>query len=402
MPRKAAELSALAVQRIRSPGLHAVGGVAGLHLQVSGSGARSWILRAMVGQRRRDIGLGGYPDVTLSGARDQARLLREKIGNGLDPVEEARQARQALKSTQASVRTFRQCAESYIAAHEAGWKNAKHTAQWASSLAAYVYPAIGSLSVRDVGLSHVLNILEPIWTTKTETATRVRGRVDLVLDWAAARGYREGPSPARWRGHLDKLLPKPTKVARVEHHLALPVRDVPAFMRRLRAAEGTAARALEFTILTAARSGEVRGARWDEIDIDAGIWTVPAERMKAGREHRVPFSDRAVQLVVQQPRRADSPYVFAAARGGTLSDMSLTAVLRRMKVPAVPHGFRSTFRDWVGEMTNHPGDLAEMALAHTLGSKVEAAYRRGDMFDKRRELMSDWERFVSGHANATR
>jgi integrase len=247
--------------------------------------------------------------------------------------------------------------------------------------------------VKHVGLPHILTILEPIWKTKTETGTRLRGRLEQVLDWATARGYRDGPNPARWRGHLDKLLARPAKIAKVKHRAALPFTEIGAFMQQLRAADGMGARELEFAILTAARSGEARGATWLEIDLNAKIWTIPAARMKGNREHRVPLSSAVVTLLMALPRIGGNDLVFPAPRGGRLSDMTLSAVLRRMKVPAVPHGFRSTFRDWAAERTGYPRDAAEMALAHTIGDKVEAAYRRGDLFEKRRRMMADWATF---------
>ncbi len=395
MPKKAKELSAIEVQRLTAPGLHAVGGVAGLMLQVTATGARSWVLRAMIAGKRRDMGLGGFPDVGLADARTAAREARAKVRDGVDPIEQGRAKRSALAAEVAAALTFRQASEKYLAAHKSAWRNEKHGAQWSSTLETYAHPHLGHLRVQDIGLAHVMNVLQPIWTTKTETASRVRGRIESVLDWATAHGYREWLNPARWRGHLDKLLPKPSKVARVEHRQALPVGEVGAFMGKLRAMQGVGARALEFAILTAARSGEVRGMTWDEVDLEAKTWTVPGERMKAGREHRVPLSDAAVALVKAQPQAGASPYVFAAVRGGQLSDMTLSSVTRRMGAPCVPHGFRSSFRDWVGERTGYPGDMAEMALAHTIGDKVEAAYRRGDMFEKRRRLMADWAAFCA-------
>ena len=395
MPKKASELNALAVQRLTAPGLHFVGGVPGLALQVLPTGSRSWVLRATIGSRRRDMGLGGFPGVTLAGAREAARKARELIRSGVDPIDQGRAARSELRAKQAATLTFKQCAEKYISAHRAGWKNAKHIQQWENTLAAYAYPVFGSLAVRDVGLAHVLQVLEPIWTEKNETAVRLRGRIESVLDWATTRGQREGVNPARWRGHLDKLLAKPDKVTKVEHHAALPVGEVGAFMVRLQRAEGMGARALHFAILTAARSGEVRGAKWSEIDLDAKVWTVPADRMKAGKEHRVPLPDAAVELLKALPQVDKPDLVFPAVRGGQLSDMTLSAVLRRMGVPAVPHGFRSTFRDWAAERTAYPRDVAEMALAHAIGDKVEAAYRRGDLFEKRRHMMNDWAKFLA-------
>jgi len=395
MPKKAKELGPLAVSRLRDPGLHFVGGVAGLALQVLPGGGRTWVLRATMGGKRRDMGLGGFPDVTLADARAAARKAREQIREGLDPINEARAAASANQASRIKGVTFEQAARAYIAAHEAGWRNAKHAQQWRNTLETYAFPVVGPLVVKDVALPHILTILEPIWKTKTETGTRLRGRLEQVLDWAIARGYREGPNPARWRGHLDKLLARPAKVAKVEHRAALPFMEIGAFMQQLRAADGIGARALEFAILTAARSGEVRGATWSEIDLSAKIWTIPAARMKANREHRVPLSPTVLTLLTRLPRIAGNDLVFPAPRGRPLSDMTLSAVLRRMKVPAVPHGFRSTFRDWAAEPTGYPRDAAEMALAHTIGDKVEAAYRRGDLFEKRRRMMSDWAAFCA-------
>lgn len=393
MGKKAEPLGALEVSRLNKPGLHFVGGVAGLALQVLPSGARSWILRIQIAGRRRDMGLGGYPDVTLAGARDAAREARAKAKTGVDPIEDAKAARSALAASRLTAKTFRQCATAYVAAHKAGWKNAKHAQQWSNTLETYAYPTLGEMLVRDVALPQVLGVLEPIWTKKTETATRVRGRIESVLDWATAREYRSGDNPARWKGHLDKMLAAPKKIAKPEHHAALPVSELGAFMQALRQQAGTGARALEFAILTAARSGEVRGAKWSEVDLDAAIWVIPAERMKMGKEHRVPLSAAAVTLLRHLPVMENNDLVFPAPRGGELSDMTLSAVIRRMKVEAVPHGFRSTFRDWCAERTNYPRDVAEMALAHAIGDKVEAAYRRGDLFEKRRRLMAEWATF---------
>jgi integrase len=390
MGRKAKELGALAVSRIQTPGLHFVGGVSGLALQVTTSGARSWILRVMIGGKRRDMGLGGYPSVTLVGARDAARIARAKIKDGIDPVEEARARKSTLAATRASALTFEQCATAFIAAKEPEWKNAKHAAQWRATLATYAYPVIGKILVGDIALPHVLQILEPVWAIKTETATRVRGRIEKVIDFATSKGYRTGDNPARWRGHLDNLLAKPSKVAKIEHHAALPYVEIGAFMAELRQQAGMGARALEFAILTAARSGEVRGATWGEIDLDAATWTIPVGRMKAGKEHRIPLSDDAVQLLRNLPRMAGNPFLFPNVKGTELSDMTLTAVLRRMNRPVTAHGFRSTFRDWAGETTAYPREVIEHALAHQLKDKAEAAYARGTLFDKRRRLMTDW------------
>ena len=396
MSRKATELGALAVSRLRDPGLHAVGGVSGLYLQVTASGARTWILRATMGGKRRDMGLGGYPDVTLAEAREKAREARAKIDQGIDPILERERALSLLKAEQAKSMTFEAACRALIDAKSDEWRNAKHRAQWSSSLETYAYPAIGKLQVGDVGQAHVLSVLQPIWKDKTETANRLRGRIEQVLDWAKVRGFREGENPARWRGHLDKLLPAPAKIARVVHHKALPIDAMPGFMAALRQRKGIAPRALEFLVLTAARSGEVRGATWQEIDMDAAVWTVPAERMKAGKEHRVPLSPQALALLADLPRAHGIELVFPAPRGGLLSDMALTALMRRMELDAVPHGMRSTFRDWTAERTNYPREVAEMALAHTIGNAVEAAYRRGDLFTKRAEMMAEWAIFCAG------
>ena len=398
MARKAKELAPLSVGRLNQKGRHAVGGVAGLYLYVGESGSRSWVLRVMVGSKRRHIGLGGFPDVSLAQAKERARKARDEIAQGIDPIVRKREAASQLRAKQAIAITFQTAAEAYLTAHGDTWKSAKHLSQWTGSLKNYVYPVIGDLQVQDVGQEHILKILEPIWKNKTETASRLRGRLEAVLDWTTVRKYRTGDNPARWKGHLDKLLAAPGKIQKVEHFRALPIDTMPEFMRDLRQREGTAARALEFTILTAARSGEARGATWAEIDKSSKVWTIPAERMKAGKQHRVPLTDGALFLIESMPRIDGSEFIFSAPRGGQLSDMALTQLLRRMGANAVPHGFRSTFRDWAGERTNHPREVAEQALAHVLENKVEAAYRRGDALEKRRTLMSDWELFLRKQA----
>ena len=398
--RKAKDLSALEVNRLTDSGHHAVGGVPGLYLYVNDSGARAWVLRTMVGSKRRHMGLGGFPDVTLAQAREKARKAKYEIAQGIDPIAQRKAATSQLQAQQATEKTFRQASEGYLSAHGDTWRNPKHRAQWAATLETYVFPVMGKMLVKDVAQEQVLSALEPIWKTKNETASRVRGRIESVLDWATVRKYRSGENPARWRGHLDMLLPAPSKVKKVEHHRALPMDDMPKFISLLCEREGTAARALEFAILCAARSGEVRGAKWSEVDMDAGVWTVPAERMKAGKQQRVPLSESAIRILSTQPRDQGNELVFPAPRGGQLSDMSLTAVMRRMQVAAVPHGFRSTFRDWARERTNFPRDLAEQALAHALDNKVEAAYRRGDALEKRREMMDAWGKFCSNGSAA--
>jgi integrase len=399
MARKAKELSALEVSRdCTSPGLHFVGGVAGLALQVlpAPSTARTWVLRVMVAGKRREMGLGGYPDVTLAGAREAARIARAKIDNGIDPIEDRRAKRSELQAQRASAMTFSEAATAYIAMRESEWSNTKHADQWRTTLETYAEKYIGSIMVRDIDHSHVLKVLQPIWLEKTETAKRLRGRIESILDWARVRGYRSGENPARWRGHLDMLLQSPGKVQKKSHFPALPFAEIAAFLVDLQKAEGTGARALELAILTAARSGEVRGATWDEFDIDQGVWTIPGARMKAKKEHRVALNDEAVVLLKSIPEEARTGLVFPSAKGTPLSDMTLTATLRRMgKSEITAHGFRSTFRDWASERTSYPNEVVEMALAHTIKNKVEAAYRRGDLFEKRQRLMKEWGKFCS-------
>jgi integrase len=403
VPKVAKPLTALEIKRLEAPGLHAVGTVPGLCLRVMPppSSAKMWTLRIVVGKKRRDLGLGGYPAVTLAKALEAAREKRQSVLQGRDPVTERRAAKSALRASQQRQITFAQAAEAYIASHEAGWRNAKHAWQWNSSLELYAFPKIGQLDVGDIGMAHVLEVLEPIWRTKTETASRVRGRIELILAWADKRAERERLNPARWRGHLDTQLPARNKVAKPKHHAALPVSEASSFMNSLRKQEGSAARALEFAVLTAARSGEVRFATWPEIDFGSLAWTVPAERMKSGREHRVPLSPAAMALLESIPLVDDSEVIFQAPRrGGVLSDMALVAVCRRMGAECVPHGFRSTFRDWCSERTNVAREVAEMALAHSVGNEVEAAYRRGDLFDKRRHLMDEWSTFLKQSGRA--
>lgn len=408
MARKAEQLSPLAVSRLVKPGLHAVGGVPGLYLQVGPNyqpadkangvpeqGHRTWVLRAMVGGKRRDMGLGGFPGVTLAGAYEAARKARERIDNGEDPIEVRRAAKLAQRAADMKAVTFEDAAKAYMAAHESAWKNAKHREQWANTLKGLAYPHIGKLAVRDIEVAHVLTVLEPIWRIRTETANRLRGRMELVLDWATARGYSEGLNPARWRGHLDKMLPSPKKIKVTGHMAALAVAEMGDFMRRLRHVGGMGARALEFLILTAARSGEVRGATWSEIDLEANVWTIPKERMKMGREHRVPLSPAAVEILGKLPRIGGADLVFPSASGGQLSDRTLLAALRRMGTTVTAHGFRSTFRDWCGEHTNFPREIAEAALSHAVGNSVEQAYRRGDALLKRRKLMEAWAGFCA-------
>ena len=404
MPRKAKELKPVELSKL-PPGRHAVGAVSGLYLQVPDPNkplkdgrvrtAKTWVLRVSINGRRRDIGCGGYPEVGLSEARDRARKLRTTVFEGRDPLDEKRAARSAIAAAAVKSMTFKKATEDYIKQHAPSWRGAKSEGQWSSSLETYAYPVIRHLDVGHIQTGHVVEVLKPIWNTKTETASRVRGRIESIIAYADKVAGRERLNPARWKGHLDALLPKPSKVARVEHHAALPIDQMHDFMVRLRAVEGQGARALEFAILTAARSGEVRGATWKEIDLQGAVWTIPGKRMKAEREHRVPLSQPAVELLRAQGQGKPDELVFKGAKPGQpLSDMTLTAVLRRMEVAATAHGMRSSFRDWAAERTHYPHEVAEMALAHSVGSKVEAAYRRGDLFEKRRMLMADWATFI--------
>lgn len=393
MPKRAPVLAPYQVRRLKAPGLHSVGEVAGLYLQIQSESARSWILRVKIGDRRRDFGLGRYPDVTLEQARNRAREMRQQIWQGTDPTVARKAAQDVLRAAEAKRLTFDQAALQCWRARSQEFKNDKHAKQWLNTLRIYVSPSLGNLPVGDIELPHVVKVLEPIWTTKTETATRVRQRIESVLAWATVNQFRSGDNPARWKGNLEHALPKPTKVKKVTHHAALPWQDVGNFMAELRKREGFGARALEFAILTAARSGEVRGATWDEIDFKAKVWTIPGERMKAGKPHRVPLSDPVLKLLKALPRLEGSNYVFPAVRGGMLSDMSINAVTRRMGVDAVPHGFRSSFKDWARSCTRYEDEVSELALAHVNSDQTRAAYARDELLPKRERLMQEWAKY---------
>ena len=370
------------------PGRHVDG--RGLMLVVKPSGAKSWVLRYQLDGRRHDMGLGPFPEVTLARAREKALDARRQLVDGTDP----------LSARPTKPLTLQQAAQELIESKKAGWRNAKHAAQWTSTLQSYVYPKLGSFDVKTIETFHVLDVLNPIWNAKPETASRVRQRIEAVLDYASAKGFRNGTNPARWRGHLQNLLAKPSSVRQVQHHAALDWRELPQFMVALAQRQGVSARALEFLILTAARSGEVRGMRWSEIDQDSRVWTVPASRMKATKEHRVSIVERAVALL--GPTGVPNALVFPAPANGArpLSDMTLTAVLKKMgRADITAHGFRSTFRDWAGETTSFPREVIEAALAHRLKDKAEAAYARGDLFAKRRELMNEWSKFALGNSS---
>jgi integrase len=368
----------------------------GLYLQVMSPTNRSWLLRYERSGRERWMGLGPLHTFDLQQARERARRARQQLFDGSDPLE-ARAAERAARALEAArTITFEKAARQYFDAHERKWKNAKHRAQFLSTLTDYAFPTIGRLPVAAIDTGLVLKCIEPIWNEKTETANRVRGRIESVLDWATVRGYRTGDNPARWRGHLSEVLPARETIQKTVHHAALQFGDLPAFMAALGQREGVAARALEFTILTAARTGEAIGATWDEIDLKTKVWTVPAGRIKGGREHRVPLSGRALEILQALPREERNPFVFIGPRNGGLSNMAMSSVLGRMeRTDITVHGFRSTFRDWAAERTSYPNHVVEMALAHVVGDKVEAAYRRGDLFAKRVRLMADWARFCS-------
>lgn len=405
MPRRATPLSAQKVLKA-GPGRYYDGD--GLLLLVKDQDRAWWVYRFTIAGRTRELGLGrarGPNAVSLAEARAKAKAHREKVREGTDPLAEraAEERREAERATAtAKVMTFGEVVNHYIAAHELGW-GAKHAQQWRNTMRDHVLPTIGDASVAEVDTGAVMRVLEPIWRERTETASRVRGRIEAVLDYARARNWRSGENPARWKGHIKNLLPARGRVRAVEHHPALPWPDIGAFMMALRAQDGIGAKALEFAILTGARSAEVRGARWTEIDLASGIWTVPGSRMKAGREHRVPLSEPALAILrTMAPLRASpDALIFPGRKSQPLSDMSLIAVLRRMgRSDWTVHGFRSSFRDWAGQTTAYPREVIEMALAHRLGDVVEQSYARGDLFQKRRRLMEDWSVFCGRPAPA--
>ncbi|MFN3313298.1 MAG: tyrosine-type recombinase/integrase [Hyphomonas sp.] len=446
MPKVAKELKDAKVRALSHDGgkghaFHAVGGVPGLLLQVTAGDGRSWLMRARLNGQRKHYGLGGYPEVSLAEARRRAGDVRDAIKTGADPSEAwrigsaardlmakgyaqgeawatARDQRQAVKdgATEAQRMTFAKAMDEYLKTKLTEFRNEKHQKQWRSTLDSYAIPTIGKMNVDAITVHDIERTLKPIWETKTETASRLRGRIENVLVWATVKKHRSGDNPARWKGNLDAIMPKPSKVAKTDNQPALQLDDAQAWWKGLQKRGGMGARALEFLTLCASRSGEIRGATWDEfteLDGDNPMWIIPASRMKAGAEHRVPLTPAAVAILDALPRNPESLYVFWAARGGMLSDMTISKVMRDMqeaavkkgekgwldrvsKRPAVPHGLRSTFRDWVAERTDYPRDMAEIALAHTVGSEVERAYRRGDMLDKRRALMADWAAFLHG------
>ena len=392
MARKVGKLTPAQVRHAGTPGLYGDGG--GLWLNVGANGNKSWLYRYMLDGRAREMGLGSLHTIGLAEARDRAREARRLCLDGIDPIDRKHAERDARRLAAASAVTFKDCAAKYIGANRAGWRNAKHAAQWDATLATYAYPTFGALPVGAIDTGHVTRALEPIWTTKPETASRVRGRIEAVLDYAATHRWRQGENPARWRGHLENVLPKRSKVRTVRHHAALGWREIGAFMAKLSEQEGVAARALQFVILTAARTGEVIGARWSEMDMKHAVWIVPAGRTKVNREHRVPLSNAALAMLREfAEHRVDADGFVFPGRIGGLSNMALLMALRRMgRADLTAHGFRSTFRDWAAE-TGKPNDVAEAALSHTLGNKTQAAYQRGNLLDRRRQLMEQWAQY---------
>ncbi len=389
-------LTASQIEKVTTPGLYRAG--PGLYVQVRASGAKHWALRYQLNGRARMMGLGSTRLFSLTDATKRARIAQVMLADKIDPIDARRGSQPVVPRPVSTAPTFEKFAGTYIETHRAGWRNPKHAQQWENTLATYVFPHLGKLPVSDITVEDVLKVLKTIWTTKPETASRLRGRIEQILGAAEASKHRAGANPASWKGALRHLLPALNKVQKVEHHAALPYKELPALMARVRSRDGCAARAIEFVGLTAARSGEVRGAKWSEIDLTAKTWTVPAERMKAGREHRVPLSDEALALL---PSKAGAPSALlfpGARRGAPLSDMSLLAVLRRLKVATTVHGFRSSFRDWAAE-TGATREVAEACLAHAVGNAVEQAYRRTDFLEQRRALMDAWGKFVVGSAD---
>ena len=418
MPKVAKELSAIEVKRLTHMGsanneTFAVGGVAGLLLQVTQNGARTWLLRTKVGDKRREIGFGSYPEVSLAVARERAKEAKAGIRVGIDPVEHKRVVRAAVAAEQKRGLKFDNAVDQHLGAKLSEFKNIKHRAQWVSTLKTYAIPILGPMLVSEITVQDVLLVLKPIWHDKTETAKRLRGRIERVLSSATVMGHRTGANPARWKDNLEELLPAPSKITKPENQPAVRIEDITDWFSKLKMLDGVGSRALEFLTLNASRSGEVRGAVWSEIDMERKLWTIPAVRMKMDREHIVPLSEPALELLTRLPRIKGNPLIFPAPRGGQLSDMTLSATMRRMHERevlegrigfldrrsgrrAVPHGLRSTFRDWVGDKTTFDGYMAELALAHKIGDKTEAAYLRADMIEKRRLMMQAWSQMLNG------
>lgn len=402
MPKIARELTDLGVKKLKDPGHHAVGGVPGLYLYVTPPHGRSWVLRMMSDGSRKEFGLGAYPILGLAEAREKARHFKRDIANGINPVDVKKAKRQQIQLERAQAIDFQTVAERYMELNNSSLSNEKHRKQWAATLQTYAFPVIGNLKVNDVQTAHILEILEPIWQQKNETASRLRGRIETVLSWSISAGHRtDKENPAAWKNHLSNLLPAPSRVQKVQHHLSLDYKELPQFFSDLIQLAGLGAKALQLQILCASRSGEVRGACWSEFDFDQEIWTVPAQRMKSRKEHRIPLSTAAVNLLKNLPRVRDQELLFSFQLGKPLSDMTLNKVLRDMKVNAVPHGMRATFKSWASATTEHSRETIEQALAHQLENKVEAAYQRSDLIDKRRRLMEDWAQHCHNNLNRT-
>jgi integrase len=400
MARSLGMLSAVKVNSLKARGFYCDGG--GLYLQVSQSGSKSWVFRFKEAGRTRDMGLGPIHTIGLKEARELATEKRKLRLQGIDPIKARDGEREARRLEQAKSITFDECCARYIETNQDGWKNRKHRQQWTNTLATYVSPVLGAISAQAIDTTLVLQAIEPIWKAKPETASRVRGRIETVLDWAKARGYRTGENPARWTGHLENVLPGRSKVKAVEHLAALPWPEIGTFMVDLGARNGMAAAALEFTILTAARTKESLGAQWSEVDFAAKVWTCPPERMKEGREHRVPLSTKAMSILQELRGVSQGEFIFANSKGGPLSDMAMLMLLRRMgRDDITVHGFRSTFRDWAFERSNFQREIVEAALAHAVGDKAEAAYKRGDAIEKRRRLMEAWSAFCARAQSST-
>lgn len=408
------KLTAKQIESLTAPGTYEDG--EGLRILIKPSGKKYWVLRFQLSGKRREMGLGTYPAVGLKEARQKSSDRRRLLRDGIDPLQARDEEREAqvaaeLKRKSKSI-TFQDVSVDYIEAHRSGWKNVKHAQQWTNTLATYASPTIGDLATNQITTEHILEILKPIWSSKAETASRVRNRIELVLDAAKARGLREGENPARWRGHLDKLLPSSSKAKRTQNHPALPYSELSRFIEALNSIEGQSAYALKMTILTACRTSEVLAANWSEIDLKVKLWSIPAERMKAGRVHTVPLSDTVINLLQGLPRFSNSSLLFPGARKGRpISNMAMLMTLRRMDAKDLEdggkgwrdsgdrvitaHGFRSTFRDWAAEQTNYAREVCEMSLAHVVANGAEAAYWRSDLLEKRRALMDDWANFVS-------
>lgn len=391
--RSLSRLSALFVKRTTAPGRYADGG--GLWLQIYGPTSKSWIFRYRLAGRERELGLGSAFDVSLVEAREAAAEARKLKAKGTDPVDAKREAKAKTKPpAETPTITFDKAAAAFVKTNTAGWKSAKHGSQWTNTLTTYASPIFGSRSVADIDRPAILRVIEPIWATKTETASRVRGRIEAVLDWATVMGFRTGENPARWKGNLDKVLPPRNKINKVQHHKAVSFDEVPAFLGKLQDQVGVASQALRFTILTAARTTEVRKSRWSEIDLEAKLWIIPASRMKGDKEHRVPLTEAAISALPSRGSAQGGDLVFPhQLNGTTLSENAMSAVLKRMGVDATVHGFRSSFSDWAAETTDYPREVVEMALAHKVANAVEAAYRRGNLLEKRKALMLDWASF---------